>query len=277
MSIRAIELGLTGNDLNKDVNGQGAITRTFRVLTSSPADAILADGIPALRTSHPNLPTYSLDRYRTQSTNDGTILVVCEYSSDQRFVLRKPNKDDPTYYDWGWAMRTVVEQLPYWVREFTFYQNEPDPVQVYRVIKTPFPEKRVVRYLNVRIQTEQTAIFDVIAEEADTLHLMPDGQTYLFEGGNVSKVDDSTYEVTYTWVLDKGSIVPDTVRQLSLDESSPFPPDAAEAYRPAYHSISVVQRGDPRTQPPLRVLIPRKQLVGNGLGWQQLPGGTRIG
>jgi hypothetical protein len=277
MSIRAIELGLVGRDLNKDLNGQGAVTRTFRVLTTSASDAILADDIPALGTTHPTLPGYNLDRYRTNSSGDAYTDVVCEYSSDKRFVLRKPNKDEPTYYDWGWAMRTVVVQLPYWVREGTLQQGSNVPVQVYRVVKVPHPDRRVIRYLNVRISTTNTSTFDIIADQAGTLHLMPDGRLYLFEGGTVSKIDALTFEVTYTWMLDRGTKVPDSVRQLSVDDSSPFPPDAGEFYRPAYHTISVVQRGDAATTPPLRVLIPQYVQLGDGQGWRSLPGGSRIG
>lgn len=284
MSIRAIQLGLTGRGLDKDVNGQGSATITFRVIgTTSESDAILAPEIPLIGTAHPTLSGYNLDRYQTQISNDAYVDVICLYSSDKRFVLRKPNKDEPTYYDWGWAMRTVTIQLPYWIREGTFAPadpNNPGPLvrqDVYRVTKIAHPERRVIRYLNVRISTTNTSTFDVIADQAGTLHLMPDGRLYLFEGGTVSKIDALTFEVTYTWMLDRGTKVPDSPRQLSLDDSSPFPPDAGEFYRPAYHSISVVQRGDPATQPPLRVLIPQYVQLGDGQGWRSLPGGTRIG
>jgi hypothetical protein len=278
MSIRAIQLGLTGRGLDKDVNSQGTATVTFRVIgTTNEADAIQADGIPAIGTVHPTLPGYNLDKYQTQISNDAYVDVICLYSSDKRFVLRKPNKDEPTYYDWGWAMRTVTIQLPYWIREGTFRQDSTVPVQVYRVTKIAHPERRVIRYLNVRIATTNTATFDVIAEQAGTLHAMPDGRLYLFEGGVVSKIDALTFEVTYTWMLDRGTKVPDSVRQLSVDESSPFPPDAGEFYRPAYHTISVVQRGDPATVAPLRVLIPQYVQLGDGQGWRSLPGGSRIG
>ena len=276
MPLLAYELGLQGNALDKDANGRGGVNRDFLVETRDPANALTAEGIPALRTVHPTITTYRLDAYRTRPNGNGQMIVSCLYSSDGRFILRKPDKDNPSWFDFGWQMRTVRVQLPIWVRERTYNPPEPDPVEVYRVALITRSDKRIVRTLRVRVEPTSTADFDIIAEQANSLHVMPDGNLYLFEGGTVTRVDDVAYDVVYTWVLDKGTIVPDSPRLLSIDESSPFPPDAATAYRPAYHAITVVQRGEATQQPPLRVLVPTYDKIGDGFGWQQLPGATRI-
>lgn len=280
----AYELALQ-RDWSKNRAGKQTARRRFVVDSINPAAALLADGIPTLNTEHPDLPNLRLDRYNVAANNDGTCTIDCEYSNDSRFVdLRQPNKDAPDWYHWGWSMRKVMVDIPIAVRSAilgTDSSGQQVTKTVWKIAKKQIAETRIVRPLQVRVRIDNVRDLDVIAQQTDKLHVMPDGKYYHFEGANVTQVDDEGYyDISYTWERDEGTFF------------FPDPQSQDVAYcksvsgilaRPAYTVLVGYQIGNPETELPkmeYQDLYPMgNRQAGNnddGLGWQLLPGAERI-
>ena len=279
----AYELGLQ-RDWSKNRAGKQTARRRFVVDTINPAAALLADGIPLTNTSHPDLPDLRLDRYNVSANDDGTCNVDCEYSNDSRFVdLRQPNKDDPKWYHWGWAQRKVMVDIPICVRSLVINDglNGQISKKVWKIAKRQVAETRLVRPLNVRIRVDNIRDLDVIDDQTDKLHVMPDGKLYHFQGATVSQVDDEGYyDISYMWERDKGTFYfPNTIS----NDVSYCTPVTGVLVRPPYTVLAPYQIGNPETDKPLMeyqdVYDYGNRTAGNnndGLGWQLLPGANRI-
>lgn len=281
---------ILAQDWSKNRAGKQTGRRRFVVDDVNPASALLAPGIPAVNSEHPDLPNLRLDRYQVSSQTDGTCTVDCEYSNDSRFVdLRQPNKDDPTWYHWGWAQRKVMVEIPICIRSLVIADGLSGQIskKVWKIAKKQVPETRVVRPLNVRVQITNVRDFDIIAEQTDKLHFMPDGKAYRFEGASVSQVDDEGYyDISYTWEYDQGTnYLPDTgnadvVYPTVLSFGIPIGPLRR---REPYTVLGAYQVGNPETDVPTADQQPLyaygNRTAGNdndGLGWQLLPGANRI-
>lgn len=279
----AYELGLQ-RDWTKNRAGKQTARRRFVVDTIDPAAALLADGIPLTNTSHPDLPDLRLDRYNVSVSNDGTCNVDCEYSNDSRFVdLRQPNKDDPAWYHWGWAQRKVMVDIPICVRSLVIADGLNGQVskKVWKIAKKQVGETRIIRPLNVRVKIDNVRDLDIISQQTDKLHVMPDGKTYRFEGASVAQVDDEGfYDISYTWERDEGTFYfPDAI---SRDVGYCTPVNGV-LVRPSYTVLVAYQIGNPETDKPFMeyqdVYDYGNRTAGNnndGLGWQLLPGANRI-
>lgn len=281
----AYELALQ-RDWTKNRAGKQTARRRFVVDTIDPAAALLADGIPQTNTSHPDLPNLRLDRYNVSVSGDGTCNVDCEYSNDSRFVdMRQVNKDDPRWYHWGWAQRKVMVDIPICVRSMIIADGVSAQIskKVWKIAKKQVAETRVVRPLNVRVRIDNVRDFDVIAEQTDTLHVMPDGRLYHFQGASVSQVDDEGYyDVVYTWEYDQGTWYFPPTQTNDVQYCDPAVPGGEMARYP-YTVMVGFQVGNPETDKPtfeIQEIYPRgNRYAGNnddGLGWQLLPGAERI-
>lgn len=243
-------------------------TRRFVVPTVYPIAALQAPEIPGLTTEHPEDPTLYLDRYNVSSNADGTCTIDCLYSNDRRYVeLRAPNKDADAWYHWGWASRQVQVEIPIAVRTAIINLDSGGAAQqklVWKVAKKQVTEIRVIRPLTVRVKTNSVRVFDVIAAQTNKLHVIRGG-TYLFEGGTVSQVDDfGTYDVSYTWSVDRGTtFFPPTGSPLISYCSGP-------SNRAPYTVFAVVQDGNPETTLPKCFLQDLYET--DATGWQSLPG-----
>ena len=283
----AYELALTGTTATEDQNNKASAMRTFIVDTINPAAALLADGVPGLGTSHPLYPSLNLDRRTVTPQNDGTCEVSCQYSNDQRFVdLRRPNKDNPAWYHWGWAMRKTSVEIPFAIRSavlVTDLAGAQTQKLVWKIAKKQVSETRVIRPLQVRVQVSNVRDLDVIATQTDKLHVMPDGKTYHFEGGNVQQVDDTgKYDISYTWERDEGTFFFPDFNTQNVRYCEPATPVTPLARYP-YSVMVAYQIGDPSTTVPIfdtQTLYDwGNRTAGNnndGLGWQLLPGADRI-
>lgn len=275
---------ILAQDWSKNRAGKQTGRRRFVVDDVNPASALLAPGIPAVNSEHPDLPNLRLDRYQVSSQTDGTCTVDCEYSNDSRFVdLRQPNKDDPTWYHWGWAQRRVMVDIPICVRSLVIADGLNGQVskKVWKIAKKQVAETRILRPLNVRVQLSNVRDLDVIAQQTDKLHVMPDGKTYRFEGASVAQVDDEGfYDISYTWERDEGTYYfPDAI---STDVGYCTPVSGILA-RPSYTVLVAYQIGNPETDKPFMeyqdVYEYGNRTAGNnneGRGWELLPGANRI-
>lgn len=279
----AYELGLQ-RDWSNNRAGKQTARRRFIVDSISPAAALLADGIPTLNTEHPDLPNLRLDRYNVSVNSDGTCAVDCEYSNDSRFVdLRQPNKDDPAWYHWGWAQRKVMVDIPICVRSLIINDGLNGQVskKVWKIAKKQVAETRVIRPLQVRVKIMNVRDLDVIAEQTDKLHIMPDGKTYHFEGANVTQVDDQGYyDISYTWERDEGTFFFPNPQSQDVAYCQPV---SGVLVRPSYTVLVGYQIGNPETDVPQMeyqdIYDMGNRQAGNngdGLGWQLLPGADRI-
>jgi hypothetical protein len=282
----AYELALQ-RDWSKNRAGKQTARRRFVVDTIDPAAALLADGIPQTNTSHPDLPGLRLDRYNVSVSNDGTCNVDCDYSNDSRFVdLRQPDKDDPAWYHWGWAQRKVMVDIPICVRSLVINDglNGSISKKVWKIAKKQVAETRVVRPLNVRVRIDNVRDLDVIADQTDKLHLMPDGKLYQFQGATVSQVDDEGfYDISYTWEYDQGTTFFPEPQSRDVQYCTPVIGVGGQPVRPQYTVLVGYQVGNPETDKPIMEWQPLyeygNRTAGNnndGLGWQLLPGANRI-
>ena len=280
----AYELALE-RDWAKNRAGKQTAKRRFKVDTVSPAAALIADGIPGLNTEHPDIPNLRLDRYNVSVDSAGVCVVDCDYSNDSRFVdLRQPNKDDPTWYHWGWSMRKVMIEIPIAVRSLIINDglNGQISKKVWKIGKKQVSETRVIRPLQVRVKVTNVRDLDIISAQTDRLHMMPDGKKYHFEGANVQQVDDEGfYDISYTWEYDEGTtFFPDFS---TADCQYCVPVFAGGIQRQPYTVLVGYQPGNPEIDVPLldmQSLYPMgNRYSGNdddGLGWQLLPGAERI-
>ena len=282
----AYELALQ-RDWSKNRAGKQTARRRFVVDSINPAAALLAPGIPTLNTEHPDLPNLRLDRYNVAANTDGTCTIDCEYSNDSRFVdLRQPNKDAPDWYHWGWSMRKVMVDIPIAVRSAilgTDLSGQQTTKKVWKIAKKQVAETRIIRPLQVRVKIDNVRDLDVIAQQTDKLHVMPDGKTYRFEGANVTQIDDEGYyDISYTWERDEGTtFFPEANTE---DVKYCVPVDTLGILiRYPYTVFVAYQIGNPETDLPKcdtqEVYESGNREAGNnndGLGWQLLPGAERI-
>lgn len=272
-------------DWSKNRAGKQTGKRRFVVDTVNPAAALGADGIPQLNSEHPDLPNLRLDRYQVVSQTDGTCAIDCEYSNDARFVdLRQPNKDNPRWYHWGWSMRKVMVDIPVCTRSSIINAGLNGDVEkkVWKIGRKQVSETRIIRPLRVRVQVRNVRAFDVIAQQTDKLHVMPDGKTYHFEGGTVDQVDDDGYyDISYSWERDEGTYF---FPQFSTDDCRyPEPVLSTGLMRTPYTVMVAYQIGNPERDVP-KVDTQLLYDMGNsgggnngdGLGWRELPGCDRI-
>lgn len=271
-------MSLDGYDLalaqvyGADRTGKSTASRRFIVPTIQPSAALQSPDIPALNTTHPDFPKLRLDRYNISSQTDGTCVIDCQYSSDGRFIeLRSPNKDAPAWYHWGWGSRKTQIEVPIAVRSRVLNTDvDGSEVEklVWKVAKKQITETRIVRPLQVRINTTNVRIFDVIAQQTDKLHQIGNNW-YHFEGGTVTQVDDAgAYDVNYTWNVDPGtSYFPDTGSDLISYCDGP-------RERPPYTVFAVVQDGDPENDLPKCFI--QDVYERDAGGWRALPGALRI-
>ena len=256
----------------QDRTGKRTASRRFVVATAQPYAALQSPDIPALNTEHPDDTKLRLDRYNISSQSDGTCVIDCLYSSDSRYVeLRAPNKDAPAWYHWGWSSRKAQIEVPIAIRSKVLNTNaDGDEVEklVWKVAKKQISETRIVRPLQVRVQTTNVRVFDVIAQQTDRLHQIGNSW-YHFEGGTVTQVDDAgTYDVNYTWNVDPGtSYFPDTGSDLISYCDGP-------RNRPPYTIFAVVQDGNPETDLPKCFI--QDVYERDPSGWRSLPGASRI-
>lgn len=288
----AYELALE-QTVTTDRLGKTTAMRKFRVDDISVGAALNATGIPTLGSFHPTQPDLKLDSYNVSSDASGTCVVDCNYSNDARFIdmRRQPNRDKPTWYHWGWSQRKVMIEVPVAVRSIvlnTDANGTEYSMKVWKIAKKQVSETRTIRPLTVRVNVSNVRNLDVIAEQTDTLHKMPDGKWYHFEGANVTQVDDiGNYDISYTWEYDAGTFYfPNfgsqdcTYCDFVDGVAVPTRPTNAPLFRNPYTVFVAYQLFDPANFKPVCVLndlYPTGDSVeGPGMGWKLLPGATRI-
>jgi len=288
----AYELALEQSQ-TRDRVGKATAMRRFRVDDISPGAALNADGIPVLGSQHPTLPTLKLDTYSVSSEASGTCVVDCNYSNDARFIdlRRQPNRDAPTWYHWGWSQRKVMIDIPVAVRSVVLNQdangNELTKT-VWKIGKKQVSETRTIRPLTVRVNVSNVRNLDIISEQTDTLHMMPDGKWYHFEGANVTQVDDiGNYDISYTWEYDAGTFYFPVFGSQDCDYctfvdgiAQPTRPTNSPLFRNPYTVFVAYQLFSPETTKPVCILNEMYPTgdseEGRGLGWKKLPGASRI-
>jgi hypothetical protein len=285
MALTAYELALEAQ-YGTDRTGKETATRRFVVSTINPAAALEAENLPQPNTSHPDFPTVKLDRYSVSVDGSGVCRVDCMYSADGRFIdVRRPNRDNPAWYHWGWAQRKVQVEIPMAIRSMVLATSGAGTEvekKVWKIGKKILNETRVIRPLQVRVQINDVRIFDVIAAQTDKLHRMPDGGYYHFEGATVSQVDDAgNYDISYTWERDTGTRWlppprdPQTVRYCRLfvyNNGAPF--EQTDIRRIPYTVFAAWQDGNPETDVPKCLLEDLYDTDEDG--WRLLPGASRI-
>ena len=280
------ERGLSGNSLSIDYTGKQRAQRVFYVATLDPIAAREADNVPRINAGHPLNADLIVDTIDTQPDgNNGGTVVTCTYSTYRNVQFRVINRDNPVWYHWGWAQEQVMIDIPIAVRKqiTTIGQDgSPEFVKVWTIEKKQVKEYRVVRPLQVRVVTRNVRTFDVIHEQTNKLHQMPDGKIYLFRGGSVNQVDDAptgpSYDISYNWIYDAGT----TKFPAWGDENASYctffengNPSQRDLQRDPYTLFLAYQVYDPRYNEP-RCILSKTYDNTDLQGWRLLPGATRI-
>ena len=270
-----------GTSLTLERFNKGTKQRRFKVCPcQDPELAKTLEGIPKADSPHPQDRTYLCDGLSAYYSGDGVCIVEAAYSNDRRAVFRTVNKDDARWYHWGWEQSTVMFDCPVNVWEATSLpsgtgQGQTVKVYAWRVKSIKIEETRIIRPLQVRLSdVVNVRWLDPIAEQRNKIHRMPDGRDYRFLGGQVNQVDDSTFDITYRWEQDKGSLLP------FCDDDDVYiyrPTLDADLLRTPYSALQTVASTNPfdRAKPHKTILIYPYDDT-DPQGWRTLPGANRI-
>ncbi len=283
------------------------LTRTFRVwdvnpaiLSTSPESVIggpLNVGLPSLGSEHPDYPAATLRRYST--TSQGlTFEVKAEYSTEEitGFGPGGTNLD----YAWQGSFQTEVVNIPFAVivqtkvQGFLPFNSPPGTPVPFQTVKDwdfrtqQVLETRVRHSRRVKLTANLSDTIKLMEEQNNRLMLIG-GSWYRFESGDYRQLTATTFEVTYSLVMDSGT------EFVTIPQSTP---DIAFPTMPLSHPINTIQSSAGRTEwirPPFCELIMRRVeqptdpneprfppeffafcpysiSEPNGYGWEQLPG-----
>ena len=267
-----------GNRANVNWQNLGQTTRQFVVETNSTATALTADALPKRNDPHPNFPGYFVDNIDVSPNSTGFCDAVITYTNNRSGTIRTVNKDDPAWYLWGWDQQKFIFEIPVNRREtFAFPTDDGGEIvkQAWVLDYFKIEQTMVIRPLRLRLFNVQSVLsMDVISEQTDRLHLMPNGRYYRFLGGDVSQVDETTFEVEYRWLFDPGTRIPGV--QNNSDAALFIAPDGATPgfVRDPYTSIVAKGNPDPENMPHESVLV--KPYMVDANGWISLPGVQRV-
>lgn len=261
---------------SEDFQKRGAMTRRFIVTTKDPKAAKQADGIPQARASHPDDPTYILNSKSTSPTGTGFTFVDCEYSNDRRGYPRNPNRDEATWYHWGWGYRDAEVVFYYNERVKLRFPNTTGEAEwVWELKRDILSESRALRPLFVRLEkVRDVRWLDPIRQQKNKIHEMPDGQKYRFIGGDVTQVDDYTFDVKYEWELDEGTRLPFGLNSPDGRIQIPFDLNLVGYLRRPYTRIYGMRSENPKTTP--HGTFTMSEFQEDLAGWRTLPGANRV-
>lgn len=274
----------TSRTFAKDANGKKTGVRIFQAdVTSAAAAASEFESNAVYRTFPPD-PSLTFDAvaYQVNGTGAGyTVTVTFSNFKAGRFAVRPP-VDSTGYYQWQWGDREVPAEVLGAVREKRTVGTPGGGEQTFEVWvgkKIKIYEVRPQRIFKRRITGYSVEDFDAIATQRNRIHNLG-GLKWQFIGGNVRDADGSSFDVTYTWELDKGTEFPDPFVDWTQGgpkwafvefyrKPSVVPPPGI--YRMAYEQIGVIV---PAEDP--RISLPRPTSMFpyayEPEGWRSLPG-----
>lgn len=194
--------------------------RRFLVDTPNP-DMALTDGdLPPMHSvypaGNPNIPfPLIVDRYSVDEVGLPThTVVVAHYTNDRRGRLNPlADRTRPTFdtleYDTTDTTVDFYEILVYLLRvpgAAVLEANTPTTdVKTYKISESLDVITHSVSLSPFRLDAART-----IGTQKNRIHKMPNGEIWLFKGGVIRQTEKSAWEVTYTWVFDKGTPEPTT-------------------------------------------------------------------
>ncbi len=257
--------------MSQEYWGPGRATRVFRVDTRDQTAALDHPSIPTWGQPHPDLPGLLLFNKQVSYADDGGSAcdVTCEYSSPNYSAGSTPPpppRDDALWTSWSVRYDSAEVELP------VFYRTNIEVNSQTKVafLNTPFRslETRTIRSVSLTLNELVFSDQEAIAAQANRLHTIQ-GRKYRFVAGDVIQRGVSAWDVTYTWIDDRGT----PVSVLAPD----FPNTVVPWYiaRPPHGQIVVIPNADPfdGTVPALKSVVP---YTDDALGHLTLPGASKI-
>lgn len=196
---------------SRDQNGNEAGSRSFRVLQVQN-EAGARDEFFQLADCRifPGCPGMVLDRVDVEGKNGNTVFVVnATYSTFGGFRKREEIENGVRpFFSWSYTKETVELPFTFLINVTTSTENQSTtlPVATAKIVK--ISERRIMRILKTRYQTQNVASLDIIAEQDRKIHRIK-GQQYLFMGADVQQdpKDQTSFVITYSWQQDRGTYI----------------------------------------------------------------------
>jgi hypothetical protein len=277
----SITLLYASTTLERDSGGHKAASAVYRVSDATSGAQALAQfyANPTLM-QHPEDSTIPFDRVSAGPSPTGAeYRIVVSFSTFKGGQLAAAAPvDAPGWYSWERGRRRVDSEIANNVRVWRIPgDDETEKFEVWTLVRVKTPEVRAQRILKVRITTATQSVFDVIDDAIGDIHLMPDGRYWQLVNSETRAVDNTSWDVSYTWEYDKGTRYPRPVAGSNWQIAGydvteiPIPYNAEVYWRPPYCEIAVpVIPDDPRTTPFDVVFTLTGEL--NPDGWRALPG-----
>ena len=272
--------------IGKDATGKKTAVRVFQADFTNTAGVESEFESNAIYRQFPGDASLTFDSYSIEINGTGAGFTLrANFSNFKagRFATVPP-RDSPVYYHWGWSDREVPAEVLSAVREWrTVTRNvagvdTEEMFQVWVGRKVKIYEVRPQRIFKRRVTGVSVEDFDAIATQRNRIHVLS-GAKWQFVGGNVRETDGTSFDVTYTWEQDKGTMEPTPFVDPAIPSRwvfCPFlrPPGVqvpTGMFRLPYEQIGVViPPADPRTSIPLPTgMFPYTE---DPTGWRSLPG-----
>jgi len=269
------EAFLSRSTSSVDAKGTRTAVREFitdyRDVASCNSDTT---NVPALSTGYPGDASLRLDKRTNVVREDGTFLIRCDYSTNQSGVDNRIDKTPDTFWTWAQTRANVVSTIYIAMRQPTTVPNggSGPPTIVYQWVGVPTQIKEEMQMLTLTVRAagfNSANPANIIRKKRGELHKI-DGDYWQFLGADVSRANNTDWEITYQWVADEG-----TPKKASYPGNVFIPTPDGEAANSAFArlpftQLAYIDQDDVTAGPGDTVSI--GLLKKNDNGWQSLPG-----
>jgi len=271
------EAFLSRSTSSLDAKGTRTGVREFNTDYRDPASCDSdTTNIPVFGSTYPGIAALKLDLRTNVLREDGTYAVRCTYSSNQRWTDNKIDKTPETFWSWQQTRTTVVSTIYVCVRQPSKVPNGGTgaPTTVYQWVGVPTQVKEDAQVLSVTIRAagfNSVNPANIIKSKRGELHKI-DGAYWKFLGANVSRSNNTDWEIVYEWISDEGTRKP-TPSAEATDVFIPTPDGLAanSAFaRMPFTQLSYVDQDDVSAGPGDTYSIGMNKKNDNG--WLGLPG-----
>jgi hypothetical protein len=193
--------------MSQEFWGPGRATRVFRVDTRDQPTALDHPSIPTWGSPHPDLPGLLLFNKQVGYADDGGSAcdVTCEYSSPNYSAGSTPPpppRDDALWTSWSVRFESVEVEMPVFDRTRIEVNGQTKTAFLNNPIK--ILETRTIRSVSLTLNELVFSDQEAIAAQANKLHTIQGGK-YRFVPGDVIQRGVSAWDVTYSWIDDRGT------------------------------------------------------------------------
>lgn len=230
--------------------------------------------IPPTGSGYPGQSALRLDKRTNIQREDGTYIVRLDYSSNQSGVDNRIDKTPTTFWTWAQTRSSVTSTIYIAMRQPSSVPNggSGPPTIVYQWVGVPFQIKEETQLLTLTVRApafNSVSPANAIKKKRGELHKI-DGEYWKFLGADVSRSNNTDWEIVYQWVADEGT--PKRANS-GNDVFIPTPDDLAansDFARMPFTQLAYIDQDDVSAGPGRTVSIGILKKVDNG--WLSLPG-----